>query len=400
MLVVLLNNKLITCDTIVPLLVELHAKNPEVRVEFATFEQKTFDIIKQNLILYEAINSMGQLTLRGRSDKGRKSRVRSLRERFATLGWLTALLAKAWLGRATIIHFKSLNRWPLRWFGSLAAKRVVFMEPSAIGYAPLEKRASDLMKSRTYTNEKPVGRYVVGFSDHWPPLSDARLEDNVKIRLNAPFTSRHWTSFLDDRRERYIRQSFAEVDASYADNFALYILTWFGPSGLLRNRNSFPDLFEETLAAYAATCPHLPLFIKPHPVMTADERRWVFERARSFPELTIVPTDLHPMLLARSARFAVGNCYSTVFSVLCHMHVPTIEYTEYADQIRLETGNGSIRPEYVTVFVDRNPEELRSAFSTLSERKPRQAERADMDVLTDPALTAVLSGGHPRAACH
>jgi hypothetical protein len=139
----------------------------------------------------------------------------------------------------------------------------------------------------------------------------------------------------------------------------------------------------------------LPLFIKPHPVMKQEEREWALSRARAMTRLKVVPTDLHPMLLAGCARFAIGNCYSTTFSVLHHMNVPTLEYTCYADHILQTTAGGSLRPEFVSEFIQRDPMKLRASLRAMG-TGPRHRPTATREVLVDRALTAVLAGGAPQ----
>ena len=164
---------------------------------------------------------------------------------------------------------------------------------------------------------------------------------------------------------------------------ALFILTWMGPSGLLAERELFPVLYEEALDVLAETCPELPLFLKPHPAMNDSERCWAIERARERVRLKVMPTDLHPMVLARRARFAIGLCYSTTFSMLRFMEVPTVEYTNYADHILAETDGGSMRPEFVTYYVNRDRKALARILRELSANSSRRV----------PSGTALLGDG-------
>ncbi len=390
-IVVFLNNKLITCDTIVPLMIELAAKRPSLAVEFAVFEENTHDVIQRNTVLLGAINSVGRLVFRGRRISARQSLLQLTIHRVRSILWLLGLLVRALAGWVSLVHFKSLNQWPLRAVGMLASQHTFFFEPSAIGYAPLEKRASELMKMRKYDNRRPVGKYLVGFSKYWPPFTDVRLKNTIKKRLPPPFTSRYWIKYLDERRLGDLASCFEAAGIPKSESLVLYILAWMGPTGLLRERDLFPKLYEETLQVLAETCPQLPIFIKPHPAMRADERRWVMERALSYQGLQVVVTDLHPMLLAQSAKFAIGNCYSTAFSSIHYLGVPTIEYTNYSERILQETNGGSMRPEYVTQFISRNPNELRLAVHKYVQNdSPRMP--VFQDVLDDPELISALAG--------
>src|SRR5689334_5288193 len=111
MIAIFLNNKIIAADTILPAMMDVARRNPRQPVRFYTFEQRTYDALKRNTVLWDALNSIGTLRMLGR-------RTRSLAETFRCGSFLVLLLAglllRAWCGRATLIHFKAFEEWPLR----------------------------------------------------------------------------------------------------------------------------------------------------------------------------------------------------------------------------------------------------------------------------------------------
>ncbi|MGH7005163.1 MAG: hypothetical protein ACREIP_14565, partial [Alphaproteobacteria bacterium] len=235
-------------------------------------------------------------------------------------------------------------------------------------YAPLEREVSELMKPRRYSAATPVGKYLIGFSDHWTAFDDARLAGRVKLKLSPPFASTEWQQHLRLRGQDYLAEAFRRVGLAPESRIALYVLGWMGPNGLFDDPNLYPILFDESLDAMADACPALPIFVKPHPAMHVHEREALFERLRRRGRGLIVASDLHPMVLGQRACFAISNCYSTTFSMLRAMDVPTIEYTAYKARILEATAGGSLRPEFVTHFVQRDPAALRRVLCTLSTR--------------------------------
>jgi hypothetical protein len=388
-IVVFLNNKLIACDTVVPLMIDLAAQRRDIACEFVVFEERTHDAIRQNIVLHDAIRSIGRLSFRGRRAKERGSALGSLRHRLSAMLWLVGLTARALAGRVTFIHFKALNQWPLRLLGTIARRRTIFMEPSAIGYAPLERQVSEIMRTRRYKPAGIVGRYLVGFSDYWDPLGDERLTGRIKLKLPPPYRSGEWQKWLHARAEQYLGDAFRHEGMEPRRPIAVFILTWMGPNGLLAEPDLFPILFEETLDALADACPQLPIFLKPHPAMRAHERSELIERVRKRTRGIALLSDLHPMVLGQRACFAIGNCYSTTFSVLRALNVPTIEYTDYKPSILAATSGGSMRPEFVTHFIQRDRTKLRSVLRSLAEAKPAAGASSAISSVSEPLL-AVL----------
>jgi len=63
--------------------------------------------------------------------------------------------------------------------------------------------------------------------------------------------------------------------------------------------------------------------------------------------------------------FFIGNYYSTVFGDAITWNVPTIEFTSYKSAVLKETNQGSVRPEFVTHFINNNPTMLKEIVSSL-----------------------------------
>ena len=62
---VFLNNKLISCDTILPITLEIKKENPKVKINYITFDMKTYNIIKDNVNIFNLINSHSKLSVLG-----------------------------------------------------------------------------------------------------------------------------------------------------------------------------------------------------------------------------------------------------------------------------------------------------------------------------------------------
>ena len=52
---VFLNNKIISCDTILPLMLEIKNNNNSVNIRLVSFDFETYQFIKKNELLYKTI---------------------------------------------------------------------------------------------------------------------------------------------------------------------------------------------------------------------------------------------------------------------------------------------------------------------------------------------------------
>ena len=63
---IFLNNKIISLDTIVPIILEVKTRNEAINVIYITFDFNTYKFIKMNKLLFKAINEVGDLIFLGR----------------------------------------------------------------------------------------------------------------------------------------------------------------------------------------------------------------------------------------------------------------------------------------------------------------------------------------------
>src|SRR4051812_12418689 len=112
-LIVFLNNKLGTCDAITPILYEVAERHPDTTVRFICFDHRTYDAIRKNIVLYDAICKIGGLQCLGTPERGL---VAAIKARIALFRRLALWVLLAWSGRATFLHFRALHQWPLQTF--------------------------------------------------------------------------------------------------------------------------------------------------------------------------------------------------------------------------------------------------------------------------------------------
>jgi len=376
MLVIFLNNKLITCDTITPLAAALYDLGIERSISFLTADDKTYRAIRENVILWEAINRIGSLKL--------------MRRRPASLIMLAWYLMMGLVGRACFLHFKALNFWPFKLFALLCPGRTILCEGAAVGVSVLEQRVAETMIKRRVMPVTPQGRTIVAFNPEWAVLSDSRVAGRRYFILPAPFRFRSWQRFVGEISASYL-DGDPDISSARKDGrpIVVFILSSLDRTPLLSNPFELPELFEETISVLGEVLPDALVAIKPHPATSVEMRQRVDGIVKRYPNARV--TNLHPSILSKCATFVIGNNYSTTFSIFRSAGVPTVEYTDYRPDILELTGGGSARPEFVTRFIARDPDMLRQTLREFGQTHWRLSTD-DLSV-SDPAdhLAAIFN---------
>lgn len=397
MIFVFLSRKLITLDTILPLLHELKLSAPRTRVEFLCFDTATERTIRENVVLYDLVQKLGCLRMIGRWDK---RPLGMILHRIWAFGVLLRIVLWMLNPRSRLVHFKALNEWPLRLFHWIAPARTVLVQPSALTFSVLERKVDQINKSRRYKNRIPAAGCLVGFQSNWPPLSVQELENLPRYLVPEPYTLPNWRRYLRQAAPDYL-QPIYEGFGGKPKSFAVFVLSSMDRAPMLSDPDSFPALFRETLEILANAAPDLCLAVKPHPATVAATRSLIADALRSQRAAgqKVFETHLHPLLLAQEANFFVANCFSHSLANAFAAGVPTIEYTRYSDEVLRHTGGGSFRPELVTHFINGDAAKLKSVVSDLTRTRPVSAPIGS--TAGEPELTALLAyldGGAARSA--
>lgn len=381
MIAVFLSNKLITCDVIVPIMLEVRVACGSRRIAFYCFEKRTYDAIRSNVVLNDAIASMGTLAFMGRSQKGRLSwLIHRIRMAVAFL----PLAARAVAGGVVFVHFKALSEWPLRVLFFLNRRRTFLFEPSVAAYSKLaDEVVANMFRQRRRKTIKPAAGKIVAFDPAWPVLADDRLQGVPRFMLSSPHRRKAWLDFIDRRIEGYLQADFAAAGVAESEDIVVFILSLIDPEArgadFMKANIRLSELLAETLDILSEEAPDLAIFVKPHVITDMD---YLAEVVAARPDARIVVTHLHPCALAMRAKFFVANYYSTTFASAQVLNGITVEYTDYADEILEATGGGSMRPDFVDHFINNDPRAFRALVRRLA-NAPRpalpHADSADPD---------------------
>ncbi len=378
MIAVFLNNKLITADTILPLMVSVGRRAPGRRIRYYCFDRATEAEIKRNTVLHDAAVETGRIVCLGRPAGAGPLRI--FIHRLGVLWHLAGLFLQALRPRTVFIHFKALNFQPFRLLAKLRPRATLFVEANCWGYHPvMMEKVGNLGRPPRRLPPPGAGGVIVGFAKDWPELT--REESAGKQRLVVPSThlNRDWLDWVRSRADRYLAADLTAAGHPTDAPILVYILSYFGELGFLRSPDSMLTLFDETMDALAEVSDRAVILLKPHAI---TDRAVVDAAIAARPQARFAVTNLHPAVLATRAAAFVGNYYSTTFGDATAFGVPTVEYTDYSDETLAVTEGGSMRGEFVRHFLLRNaddPTEIHRLLSKLvdvdrGERVPTPAD--------------------------
>ncbi len=342
---IFLNRKLISCDTIVPLALELKQRVPDAKVNFVVVDHATADAIRQNRVLYDAISQAGSFIDIGRP-KGRNK----LAHRLSVGPRIAALFARTAAGQAITLHFKALNKGPLAWLYRLNPDRTYYCESDSYGF-------TKLMYDVTYhaitppppITRAPNARRLIAFSADWALMNAPVCRHLDRFVFGPTRIRKPWLDFVRSRADAYFAEDFRQAGVPDSDEILAVMLGVFHPLAYLREPMTMRRRLTELLQVLVRHGGGRPIFLKPHVVTDLAVLKEILSE---IPHGNFVISYLHPMVLAQRARLFACNYYSTTVGDAAMLGVPTIEYTDYTDSALALTGGGSMRPQFIHHFIN------------------------------------------------
>ena len=380
MFVVFLNNKLISCDSILPLIMEASERTGR-RGLFVTLDAETFDGIRQNVVLWDGIHRIGSLKLLGRRNK--TGLLAWLMHRISILPWMVWLSLRALCAPVHYFHFRQLNYWPLRGLYLLNRSRTVYCESDSFGEPELMARVRDLGYGSTPRHASPAAGAILAFHPRFWAYN-AEITHHLPRFLFGPTRPRKsWMTYIRERSALDIAKAFADAKVEPSDRIAVFMLSFFGAINYLEDAGDkgrvMRELFETTLDVLEAEAPNLPVFIKPH-VFT--DTQVITDALAKRPNLKAVVMYLHPSILGTQAAFFVTNVYSTTQADAHSAGVPTIEFSRYAERALEISCGGSLRPDMIDHFIQDDKQQLALVVKELAKVAIKQPTEEPVD---DPA---------------
>ncbi len=333
-IVVVVKNKLMSTDTVIPILIELKEKY-NVSSLLITNDELAHKGINSNVVLRDAIKHVGkELYIGGGSSNKILKKIFKIR-------WFVFLFYKLSLG-TKVLHFGIFHNFPYsilaRWF----CRNLYFLQSDSFKHS-YEKISS--LTEQTRIVSVPITKNIVAFNDGMRDIDV--LTDKHKLYMFGHTRTRgSWINYIKKRSDNYFDQYHRDVDLS--NGCITLILSYFGFLPEMRDpNNSAKVLFIKTIEVLNEVRGNIPVLIKPH-VFT--DMKFVNDLIVDADNMYI--TYLHPTILALNSRCFIANAYSTTLADANSVGVVTLEYTDYSESVLEETKGKSLGYEYVDYFIN------------------------------------------------
>ena len=358
-LLVFINRKLISIDTILPLICEIKSYKEDIIIKVVCPDYSTLDAINKNLFILDQIkNNADLIVLSLRNQEGK----RTLKSIFQAIIYLIYICKEALLSKTAFIHFGLLFKKPFKYLNFFNKNHIFFAESDSYGFTQLMQDVTFLEYDSPRIYPDTSSSHLISFSKNWY-LAKHKIKKNKKtFYFGTPRTRKFWKDLLKLKSEKYIRDELDKNNILGEKQFISIMLGYFGELKYLSNKDSVANALEDTLNVLSKCIKNEVIILKPH-VITDIEI--VENILRKYKNIKYIITNLHPMVLASRTKFAIANYYSTTLSDFKSLGVKTLEYTDYCDKALILTNNGSLRPDKVDYFINKNPGKLEEVINFL-----------------------------------
>jgi len=333
-IVVFVKNKLMSIDTVIPILVEIKEKF-NISSVIVVFDELAHKGIKENVVINDAINYVGRELYASRGSKNKITR------KINIIFSLFILFLKFIQG-CKILHFGVLDEKPLKVIGVLFKKNTYLLQSDSFKHTYEKYNNVIGLNNKKYTI--PVGDNMVAFSDTMPQLK-LRGVDSKKIYHFGPTRTRKaWIDFSQRHSSYYFSEYHHDVDLS--NGCIVLILSFFGAGKKEDKGHSVTiSLFYETIDMLSDI--DIPVLLKPHVFTDMEIVRNAVSGKTGF-----YITYLHPTVLSLKAKAFICNSYSTTMADAHSLGVTTIEYTDYPQNVLLANNHKSFGYQYIDYFIN------------------------------------------------
>lgn len=376
MLVVFPGNKLVSTDSVAPILLELKKKY-NIRSDLITFDKKTYNGILENVVLRDVIDYVGGVTYVNK------------RNLFSLLKLLRYYIV-GFFG-TKYIHFGLLNNGPLSILWRVHSNKVYYTQSDSYGHNHKYYREKLTGKASTST-EKLLGCNIIAFNNLMPELKTCNKHTKVFL-FGESRTRKEWLRFTKSKSDDYFRKYHPRLKLE--NKFIVFIL---GPVCSeviwLKEKDSYEKMFYKTIEILREYFPLIKVLIKPHVTTELTVVNSQIEKDSQF-EITY----LHPSVLAQYASCFICNLYSTTLADAYSIGARTIEYTDYNEQLLVETDGKSVSNQYVDYFVNNDELLLIQSLRNVLYNPDNKRAKTYSNINDDSGLLIDLAT-KPGSNCH
>ncbi len=336
-IVVFVKNKLITLDTVVPILVEMKDKY-NIPSEVVVFDNLAHEAISNNIVLRDAINYVGSELF---ITRGKKNKI--LRRLYVSTSFLRLFIS--FLCGAKILHFGLFSSWPFKHIAYLFKRQVYQLQSMSFDF---DYSISMSRNGKPFVY--PIGENIVIFGkksgmDYYRSV----LNKKKVFYFGETRTRPHWVKYIRNKSDYYFNLYCKNID--FSRGAIVFIL------GAISSLEYKHILFKSTIKVLLEKSGGIPILLKPHAFTEIE----VVQNAIHGHE-NIHITYLHPSILSTRAIVFIGNSFSNTMADAHSFGVSTIEYSNESASSNFDesliSSSRSIEPKYVDYFINNDEEKF------------------------------------------
>ena len=338
---VILRNKIIGIDSILPTCVEIHGRCGYM-FNFISLDYSTYKyIMEDNIVLRDAIHSIGKIELLS-SDRYKSRYISKLFFIF----YFVKVMFNIAVRNDYIMHSAHLHVNPFVWVRWLFKKsNIIFMEKQSFGiekaidFTNVKNRDLKFLYNKRLTYDE-ISKYgidiyshppllyagvLIGYDKRWNYFKHPTASRLKKIVLKDMRSNRYWISFIKKNAHKYIESEMPVGDFK-SGNILVFIATRI-------TRTTDINAIEEFVGALNVLFKYthiFPLFIKLH---TYSDIEFVNELLSislgSVSDVKYVITTLHPEVLATRSVISVFANEGTIMEEFSVLRVPVVDLQIY-----------------------------------------------------------------------
>ena len=346
-LLVFINRKLISIDTIIPLLCEIKNDSKNINIKIICPDYATLKAIDDNIFIRDQISNIGSLRLLTlRNTSGKRSLVRIIK----VILTLLELLKNSLLGNVSIIHFGLLFKRPFKFITLINKGNVFLAENDSYGFTQLMQDVTFLKKNHKMNDDEIDNNNLIAFSKIWYIAKSRDKKRNKLYYYGTPRRRKYWIDII--KSSNHLEQELIKNNYDKKSPLISIMLGYFGELIYLSSKESVSNSLDETLKVLSKHLTNEIVVLKPHVITDINILKNILQK---YSNINFMISYLHPMVLANQSKFAIANYYSSTLSDFNSFGVKTIEYTDYCPETLSLTDGGSMRPDKVDYFINRDP---------------------------------------------
>ena len=380
---IFLNKKIISCDTILPLMLEIKKRNNSINIHFVIFDFKTYNFIQKNLLLLKIINEVGSMKCLGREynsnyfkeqsiSKYHYKRLNIILHLIKIFSYLLRLFLNLIFYNTIFIHFRALNIWPTKILYYFNKSKTILCEADSSGFSNTIAQVNSTLNGQIqalhdFNLPIPCGNKIIAFSKLFPLLKHPALINSKKYIIESSHNRKIWLNYITSNANSML-QNTHKLDKN--SDYCVLVLSHIGQemkgAKILKNKDSWTTLVEDILDIIYSENPNIIILIKPHIITDMVLLNKILSKRTNIKTMI---TYLHPALLAVKAKFSIASHYSTAFQSIYYIGGITIEYTDQKEVYRKKLNYKSKRPEFTSYFFNDDENGFRTLLRDINNNK-------------------------------